>query len=239
MIKDQVGKETLDVIANADSFNKWMYETIKPYSKGTVLEIGSGIGNISKLFLKDNFKILLSDLRPEYCKILNEKFEKQKTFLGAIRIDLSHLNFENEYAEHLESYDTVFALNVVEHIQNDMLAITNCKKLLKPGGNLIILVPAFQALYNNFDKHLGHYKRYTSSDLKTLFIKNKFEIISTKFFNLAGIAGWYFSGKILRENSIPEGQMTLYNYLVPIFRIFDKIALNRIGLSVITVGRKT
>jgi len=128
MAEDPIGKQTLEVISQADTFNKWMYETIKPFSKGKVLEIGSGIGNISELFIENRSEIMLSDLRTEYCEILKEKFKNNSNFLGAEEIDLNDDNFETKYQNHIGIYDTVFALNVVEHIADDVLAIKNCKK---------------------------------------------------------------------------------------------------------------
>ncbi|MFL5730278.1 MAG: class I SAM-dependent methyltransferase, partial [Cytophagaceae bacterium] len=67
---DEIGIETLDVISSADKFNKWTYETIQPYCKGEILEIGSGIGNISKYFLESGAAITLSDIRINYCEYL-------------------------------------------------------------------------------------------------------------------------------------------------------------------------
>ena len=118
------------------------------------------------------------------------------------------------------------------------MAIANCKKLLAPGGHLIILVPAFQLLYNGFDKELEHFRRYTRRSLRALFDAQQFEIIKSWYFNLAGILGWFVSGTILRKKTLPAGQLSFYNKLVPIFRIADRLTLNKIGLSVITVGKK-
>ena len=70
---DIEGLETLNVIEKANKFNKWMYETIKPYSKGRILEIGCGIGNISEFFINDNFDIVLSDLRDNYIEIVKNR----------------------------------------------------------------------------------------------------------------------------------------------------------------------
>ncbi|MCM4154776.1 class I SAM-dependent methyltransferase [Gramella sp. AN32] len=238
MAEDPIGKQTLDVISQADAFNKWMYDTIKPFVKGRVLEIGSGIGNISELFIEDGAEIMLSDLRTEYCEILKAKYNTKSNFLGVEEIDLNHKDFESLYADHINSYDTVFALNVIEHIENDDLALKNCKKMLRPGGHLIILVPAFQKLYNQFDKNLGHFRRYTLDTLKNIFIQNKLSIIRRQYFNFAGIFGWYLSGKILKKESIPAGQMKLYNKMVPLFKLADIMTLKQVGLSVIVVGRK-
>ena len=71
---DVVGEATLDVISQADKFNSWMYNTIKPHCSGKVIEIGSGIGNISNFFLNDDFKLMLTDIRQGYCNNLQEKF---------------------------------------------------------------------------------------------------------------------------------------------------------------------
>ncbi len=138
--------------------------------------------------------------------------------------------------EHLGSYDAVFALNVVEHIQDDSLALKNIKKLLKPSGKCVILVPAYQTLYNRFDKELEHYRRYTKSTLKEK-MREHYKIIHSQYFNAAGIAGWVSLVRLLRKKTIPSGQMKLYNKLVP-FKIGDKVLLNQIGLSVIVIGEK-
>ena len=71
----------------------------------------------------------------------------------------------------------------MEHIKDDHLAIKNMVKLLKPGGNLVILVPAYQALYNNFDTTLEHYRRYNKKSLTSL-MGNYGEIISAFYFNM-------------------------------------------------------
>ena len=172
---DTEGHETLDVIAEAENFNHWMYSTIKPYCKGRVLEVGSGVGNISAFFIQDGFKIYLTDIRDNYCAELKRKFSAEPNVIGVENIDLVDADFDTKYKHHLGSFDTVFALNVIEHIENDGLAIANCKKLLTQNGNLIILVPAYQWLYNNFDKELYHYRRYTAKRMSALFTKSEIQ----------------------------------------------------------------
>jgi 2-polyprenyl-3-methyl-5-hydroxy-6-metoxy-1,4-benzoquinol methylase len=233
---DIIGKQTLEIISSADKFNQWMFHTIEPFSKGKVLEIGSGIGNISSQFLKNNYSIMLSDFRPEYCEELKNKYSHYSNFLGVKRIDLVDPEFSKKYVDLLDSFDTVYALNVIEHIENDNLAIANCKKLLKRGGNLIILVPSYQNLFNNFDIELGHFRRYTISKLTKIFRFNNLGINHTQYFNFIGILGWYFNGNILKKKRIPAEQMKLYNNLVPIFKVLDKLIINKFGLSTVVVG---
>jgi SAM-dependent methyltransferase len=234
---DFEGEETLKSISEAVAFNRWMFDTIKPFCKGEVLEIGSGIGNISEFFIEENYSITLSDIRDNYCGHLQNKFANKSNCKGVLNLDLVAPNFDEKYAHLKGNFDTVFALNVVEHIHDDKLALANCNKLLKRNGHVIILVPAYQTLYNSFDKALEHYRRYTTKTLEHA-ISPSFDIIHKQYFNVMGIPGWYVSGKLQKNETIPQGQMKLYNMLVPIFKIVDKVFFNKVGLSVVQVGKK-
>ena len=230
---DQEGLATLSVIEKADKFNRWMYETIAPHCRGKILEIGSGIGNLSQCFVDDNRDITLSDLRDNYCAILQNKFDNPVE-----KIDLVHQDFDAQYLHLLGTFDTVFALNVIEHIQNDVLALKNCHKLLKSSGHIVILVPAYQFLFNNFDIELEHFRRYQKKSLSTAIQAGGFRIKKLFAFNLIGILGWYVTGNLMQKKLIPEGQMGLFNYLVPVFKIADFFTFKKVGLSVICFGEK-
>jgi 2-polyprenyl-3-methyl-5-hydroxy-6-metoxy-1,4-benzoquinol methylase len=156
---DFEGEENLRAIAEADKFNEWMYHQVLPHCEGKILEIGSGIGNISYFFDRDGKDIDLSDIRDQYRSYLKKTFEKR----NVLDMDIVAEGFIELHGDKLGTYDAVFALNVVEHIKDDKLAIENMIKLLKPGGKVVILVPAYQWLYNGFDVALEHYKRYTKS----------------------------------------------------------------------------
>ncbi len=234
---DQEGQDTLDVIAEADKFNRWMYKTVSKSFSGRVLEIGSGIGNISQLVLQDYQDVYLTDIRDNYCERLKEKFGDNPALGAILKMDLTDPEFELKFKDLLGTFDTIFALNVVEHIKDDRLALENCYKLLRKGGRVVILVPAYQSLYNKFDKELEHYRRYTKKSLKKL-ISEKFSIERATYFNFIGIFGWWFSGSVLKKKTIPKGQMKLYNKLVPVFRVIDICTFKSMGLSTIVVGRK-
>ena len=215
-----------------------MFETIRPYVKGSTLEIGSGIGNISSEFVQAGMPITLSDLQTDYCDRLHQRFDSERLVRGIHQLDLAHPSFERTYGRLVNKFGTVFALNVVEHIADDNRAIENASALLAPGGHLIILVPAYKALYNGLDRSLEHYRRYNRSSLRRLLAGKGFDILHTRYFNLAGIFGWLFSGSLFGKKTLPAGQINVYNTLVPLFRIADEITFHQVGLSVIAVGRK-
>jgi len=236
--KDTKGLKTLDAFSDAERYNQWILEVIRPYCKGRIIEIGSGIGNMSQLFVRENFSVVLSDLRESYCQTLRDKFSAIEFPPAVVQLDLAHPEFSKVYAEHLNSFDSLIILNVLEHIKDDAQAIRNCHSLLKDDGHLIVFVPAIQSLYNRFDKGLGHFKRYDKKTLSQLISQNKFEIIFSKYMNFAGIFGWFFSGKVFGNAIVPGKQVKLFNHFVPLFRLVDRIIFNATGLGVVCVGKK-
>ena len=235
---DPVGQGTLELFADTDNFNKWLFDSLEPFCKDNLLEIGSGIGNISALLI-DRFKeVTLSDLRETYCSILRRKFEQQTHLKEVIQFDLSEMEIQKKYPHLVNRFDTIIASNVVEHIEQDNRAIQNCSTLLKPGGRLVVLLPAYAFLYNNFDRELRHYRRYHKGSLKNVFEKEGFRVIHTQYFNAAGILGWWFSGSVLKKKMIPKDQLRIYDKLIPVIRMADSLLMHRAGLSVIAVGEK-
>jgi SAM-dependent methyltransferase len=235
----QYGTATLGVISEALQFNRWMYETIKPHCSGKILEIGSGIGNISQFFIEEGAEISLSDIETSYFPLLIEKFAGNQNLNGIHLLDLSDKNMEKNHPETIGAFDTIFALNVVEHILDHEQAMKNAMKMLRKGGKVVILVPAFQCLFNGFDKQLDHHRRYTQNSLRTLLEDAGFEIKHWQYFNFIAILGWYISGTVLRKKIIPGGQMRLYNTLVPLWKIIDFFTRKLAGISVIQVGYKS
>jgi SAM-dependent methyltransferase len=234
---DETGYSTLFNISKAGRFNEWMFRSIAPYVKGKTLEIGSGIGTISSIFISHQLPLCLSDYDEEYYRLLLTKFAPEPAIKEIYRIDLADQAFTTTHNGLLGTFDTIFALNVIEHIPNDRLAIENCHKLLAPGGRLILLMPSYPALYNRFDKELGHHRRYTSRSMHQL-LSPLFQVTKIKHFNLAGILGWFLFGTLFHRKMIGKRQMHTFDTWVPLFRLADRLTGNKIGLSVIGIGEK-
>lgn len=236
-ITDPVGLHTLEVIAKADRFNRWIYDQFRDQLKGEVLEIGSGIGNISRLAIEDKHPVTLSDYNKEYCELLKEKFAGNESVNEVLQIDLLHPDFKTQFSSYKEKFDSIFLLNVIEHIQDDELAIANCRYLLKQEGHLIVLAPAYSWLYCRLDKELGHYKRYSLKSMSALLQKQNFVIESGVYFNFTGIAGWLLFGKIFQRKMLGT-EMSAFNSIVPIAKFIDKLLGKNAGLSIIITGKK-
>ena len=128
------GHDNLEIVSKSNNFNKWMYEEIFPGLKGDILEVGSGQGLFSKWIIRDfpKSKITLSEISPSYLKKLKSEFD-----LNNVSICTLDLNKKKDFEEiGYEKFDSIFALNVLEHIENDEFAFKQLFKMLKPNGNL-------------------------------------------------------------------------------------------------------
>jgi SAM-dependent methyltransferase len=234
---DLTGYKTLEAFSDATAFNFWMFNAISPFIKGNVIEIGSGIGNMSQHLIQSCGSLYVTDLNDTYCDLLRRKFSGNTKLKGVAGMDLTDPLFAARFKHLIGSFDTVVALNVVEHIENDDVAILNASSLLKKDGYLVILVPAYPRLYNRLDKELNHYRRYTKDSL-TYLVQKHMPVIHGRYFNAAGLGGWFLSGSVLKHRIIASDQIRLFNRLVPAFRVIDRLLFNKVGLSVIVAGRK-
>ena len=230
--EDQEGLHTLEAISEAGRFNEWMYKEVSPFLKGNILEVGSGIGNLSSCFIRDERSLTMSEIRKAYCSRLQSKWPERTV----LEMDLVDPVFIGKFSSIAQTFDSAFALNVIEHIGDDALALKNLVSLVKPGGKVLILVPAHQVLYNKLDTGLAHFRRYSKGSLIRLMEKSGLTVERTWMFNALGIPAWITGGLLFRESEIGLGQMRTYDKLVPLARLIDRFTLRKLGLSVIGVG---
>lgn len=128
---DQAGAETLEIMAAAPNYNTWMYDAIAPYLGRSVLEVGSGIGNMSEQMLKRGVdRLVLTDMDPWYREQLASRFADRPE----VRVDSLMLPDPDAAARFRDDrLDTIVALNVVEHIEDDIGALQTMRGMLVPG----------------------------------------------------------------------------------------------------------
>ena len=126
----------------------------------------------------------------------------------------------------------------LEHIEDDRGALARFAGLLKPGGRLVLVVPAYQALFNPLDANDGHFRRYGRADLNAKLANAGFKVVHESRFNLFGIAGWFLNGTILRRKDLPAGQMGLFNKIAPLLFWLERLVGPPVGLSLLAVGER-
>ncbi|HRP07202.1 MAG TPA: hypothetical protein PLL69_01825, partial [Gemmatimonadales bacterium] len=136
-----------------------------------------------------------------------------------------------------ERLDTAIALNVVEHIEDDVGAVRSMADSLVPGGRVVILVPALQWIYGRMDEELGHFRRYNKELLGGVLERAGLQVEALFWFNRAGVIPWWWRGKVLRKPALDGGGIAMFNRLVPLFRMERFVPLP-FGQSVIGIGRR-
>lgn len=227
------GYKTLELMDRMDKYNYWVFGMFAGYVKGKIMEVGCGIGSITSLYV-GKFDVTCIDISTEYIKIINKRFSEFKNF-HAMTFDIEQCDskiFEEA------SYDTIICSNVLEHIRNDFSALLNMNRLLKPDGILILLVPAMNFLYNNMDKTVGHYRRYTTKKINPLLQNAGFKIEKQFYINLIGAVGWFTSGKIFKRAELPKTLSSIYNWFVPIISFAESRIKLPFGLSLVNICKR-
>src|SRR4030095_533427 len=85
---EEIGLVTLQRLKEANRFNEWLFSVIAPYLNGHVLEIGSGIGNLSELFLKHQIKLTVSEISPAYFGILEKRLSIYPSLMKIMHLDI-------------------------------------------------------------------------------------------------------------------------------------------------------
>ena len=229
---DEYGSQILGRLSRAPRYNAWMAEVVRRYCGERVLEIGSGVGNLTR-HLIPRALYTVSDINPGYLKSL-EALQEDRPYLEVSYCDVTK---GESFPRTAEGYDTVICLNVIEHVGDDREALRNIRESLAPGGRAIILVPQGPGNFGTLDTVLGHERRYTEETLRALAADCAFEVDEMVPFNRSGTPAWFLNGKILKRQTFGLFQIWMLNALTPVFRAVDGV-MPLPPLSLIAVLRK-
>ncbi len=130
-------------------------------------------------------------------------------------------------------------VNVLEHIEDDERELKFIYETLCEGGRLFIFVPAFEWLYGEFDKAVGHFRRYTREDLENKCRAQKFKIIRSEYFDLVGIIPWWIKYRLFKSSSLNTGAVHVYDkFVVPLTGFFESRISLPIGKNILLVAEK-
>jgi hypothetical protein len=129
-------------------------------------------------------------------------------------------------------------LNVLEHVEDDVTALSNMADLLWAGGRVILIVPAHGRLYGSMDRAIGHFRRYTRRSMAHKLERVGFVVEKQFYLNLPGMVGWFVNGRLLRQTVPPGGQLAWFNRIVPVVSWVERRVRPPIGLSLVSVARQ-
>ncbi len=232
---DYIGNE-LELFSEAYNWKSYFSKLIRPYLQGNVLEVGAGIGGTTKVLYDsekaDRWTCLEPD--PALCKILEDEIQNKslpdccEVIKGTVN-DLSKGSI----------FDSITYIDVLEHIENDAQEINTVIQHLEPSGYLIILSPSYQFLYSNFDKELGHFRRYNKTTL-TRVIPSSLGLVSLKYLDSISVLTNLINRLILKQNIPTSNQIRIWDKtLVPVSKAIDPLLRYCFGKSILGVWQKS
>jgi SAM-dependent methyltransferase len=227
------GAQTLHALSAAPRFNRWMADTIRPFVGERVLEIGSGIGNLTRALLKGRPRYVATDINPEHMARLKSRFPQRPN----LEVHYCDLTNPSDFAPFQNSLDTVICLNVLEHVGDDAMGLRNIFSILDHGGRAIVLVPEGMSVFGTIGEALGHFRRYSEEELKTKMEKTGFTVEQIVRFNRVSRPAWFVSGRIIKRTALDVNQMRIYDRFVWLWRKIDPLLPWR-PTSIIGIARK-
>ena len=220
--------EATERFDDAKFHRKYCMSFVKKFIRGNVLEVGAGCGSFTRDYIDDKINATLTETD-------NKNFEDLKTnFINSKNIKISNKTiFEIE-----DKFDTILYLHVLEHIEDDQKELKEIETKLNKGGHLIIMVPRHQKLYSNFDKSIGHFRRYEMN-----FFEKNFYNLNRKLLKSLDSFGYflYFLNKLFFKNEKFPSKFKIFIWdkiFTPLSIALDLITNYKIGKCIIAVYKK-
>ncbi len=231
----QYAADDLETMSEAKRYQAHVFELLRPHIGSSVLEVGCGIGTTS-LRLAEIAERLVC-IEPN----LNCVSRARAALDGNPRITLRICHLEEcDRGELIQQrFDTIVCVNVLEHIEDDIRALSLFRELVAPtGGRVLIFVPAVPAAYGPLDAALGHHRRYSKRTLRRAFTEAGLDLMALRYTNPIGLLGWMYNARVSGVTEHTSGQVRLFEQFVAPWALpLDRLAPPPIGLSLFAVGR--
>lgn len=231
------GKD-LEAMSFAVKYHRWMLDEFRTYIGRDIVEVGAGSGSFSEMLL---------ETRPERLSLV----EPSEMF-GNLKANVTGDNSQTRIDHHNTIFrfaapaitatarpDTITYVNVLEHIEDDDAELALVRNSLSGGGHVLIFVPAMPALLSEFDRSIGHFRRYRKTELEQKVRNAGFEVMKSRYFDLAGIGPWFVKYRLMRSLTMSGGAVSAYdNLVVPVMRRIEAMIKPPLGKNILLVGRK-
>jgi predicted SAM-dependent methyltransferase len=226
-MSDYSGTENLEVMADAVKYNQFLVSLIQREIKpgALVVDFGAGIGTFAQ-------KVAVAGNQVHCIEPDHRQLER------IVALGLPASRNINDFED--ASIDILYTLNVLEHIENDVEVLADCYQKIKPGGHILIYVPAFKVLYSSMDKKVGHLRRYTRSTLAEKVGMAGFAVVRNEYVDSVG----FFASLVFKvfgndSGTINRGALIVYDrYIFPLSRLADFVCSKVFGKNVYLIARR-
>lgn len=217
--------------ADKPRYRRYQYDLIAPHCGRSILEVGAGLGEFAAQF-DDVDRLIVTDVDPDAVAVLTRRFA------GRSEVEVRQLEFEKPPAL-TQPVSSVVAINVLEHIDDDVGALRSLATAVGPGGSLVLWVPGYQRLYGEFDRKVGHVRRYTPKTLAAAVLGAGLDVELVKPVNLLGGVAWWLAVRRGGTTSPNPKMVAVFDrFVVPVTKALERRVRVPFGQSVLCVARK-
>jgi len=233
----QYAADDLETMSEAVRYQAHVFGLVRPHLGAHVLEVGCGIGTMSRQILETSGQLRLVCIEPN----ANCAWRAREELRGQERVTIRMCHLED--CDRLElgqqQFDTIVCVNVLEHIEDDIRALTLFREVVDgTGGQVLIFVPAMQGIYGPHDAALGHHRRYSKGSLTAAFTAAGLDVVTMKYTNPIGLLGWMYNLYISGNTEHTSHQVRFFDrFVAPWALPLERLVTPPIGLSLFAVGR--
>lgn len=220
------GRDNLQVMRHAHNYNNFLLNLVRASatSKDRILDFGAGLGFFASELGKQNLNVICVEA---------------DAFLASEIDSIGIRCFRNLSDIANESIDLIYTLNVLEHIDDDASAVSMLLSKLKPGGRLIVYVPAFPILFSEMDRAVGHCRRYTMQSLNRLLLSCSLSVEKMEYVDSIGFPATLAYKLVNSNGEINPASLKLYDRMMfPISRLIDRVTNKWFGKNLLAVATK-
>jgi SAM-dependent methyltransferase len=221
------GIDLLETLQGATNYNSLLLDLILENSQGhsRMLDFGAGTGTFAKLLRTKGIGVVCVEPDTHLAERL-------------IRDGFLTFNDLNEVPD--GSFEFIFTLNVLEHVEDDWTSFRRLASKLAKGGRLLVYVPAFQILWTSLDERVRHYRRYRRAGLERLARSAGLTVCKTRYVDSVGFfAALGFKVFDNKNGDLSAQAVSLYDRcVVPLSRLLDSLMGRLFGKNVYLIATK-
>jgi len=225
----RIQSEVLEGLATAVNHRRWFVELALPYLGDNPIEIGSGLGDYALEWAPHLERFTATEADPDRLVGLKERLA-----------DHPNIDVRQMLLPHSEDgdYSAVVSYNVLEHIEDHVGALRSMRDLVRPGGAIVLIVPAFMFAMGPADIATGHVRRYTKKTMRAALTEAGLTVEKLHYANALGLIGYFMATKVFRLMPKEGPMVKVYDSLVlPVTKAAEQAVRPPFGQSVFAVAR--
>jgi 2-polyprenyl-3-methyl-5-hydroxy-6-metoxy-1,4-benzoquinol methylase len=225
----QLQSEVLEDLRGARHYRRWLVGLVSPYLGDSPIEVGSGIGDYAAELAPGRTAYTATEPDPHRLAVLADRFA------GDPVVRVRQLGLPTDQTG---EHSAVVMLNVLEHIEDHVAALRSAAALVRPGGAVVVYVPAFNGAMSRFDRLIGHHRRYNRRTLREALTAAGLRVERLRYVNSVGLISWFLLMRVCRM--IPRDTLALRCYDATVIRSVawvERFVRPPFGQSVLAIAR--